>query len=112
MSPPLFSQATGGVVSYRLRQNLTRYHSSFRPPGTLPVAQEHRAYSTSSEEALLVRNLLKDWADEGFLTEAQYHRMEQETGCDLRRTNIFLRLVLFLFTVIIVGGASALLFLL
>jgi len=30
-----------------------------------------RAYSTSSEEALLVRNLLKDWADEGFLTEAQ-----------------------------------------
>jgi hypothetical protein len=71
-----------------------------------------RAYSTSSEEALLVRNLLKDWADEGFLTEAQYHRMEQETGCDLRRTNIFLRLVFFLFTVIIVGGASALLFLL
>ena len=69
-----------------------------------------RAYSESSEEALRARNLLKDWAGEGFLTEAQYQRMEQETVCDLRRTNIFLRLVLFLFTLIIVGAAVALFF--
>lgn len=34
--------------------------------------------------------------------------MEPETVCDLRRTNIFLRLVLFLFTLIIVGAAVAL----
>ncbi len=69
-----------------------------------------RAYSASSEEALRARDLLKDWAGEGFLTEAQYQRMEQETVCDLRRTNIFLRLVLFLFTLIIVGAAVALFF--
>ena len=69
-----------------------------------------RAYSTSSEEALLARNLLKDWAGEGFLTEAQHSRMEQETICELRRTNVFLRLVLFFFTVIIVGAATALFF--
>jgi hypothetical protein len=67
-----------------------------------------RAYSASSEEALRARVLLKDWAGEGFLTDAQYQRMEQETVCDLRRTNIFLRLVLFLFTLIIVGAAVAL----
>ena len=36
--------------------------------------------------------------------------MEQETVCDLRRTNIFLRLVLFLFTLIIVGAAVSLVF--
>ena len=36
--------------------------------------------------------------------------MEQETFCELRRTNIFLRLILFLFTVIIVGAAVALFF--
>ena len=36
--------------------------------------------------------------------------MEQETVCDLRRTNIFLRLVLFLFTLIIVGAAAGLFF--
>jgi hypothetical protein len=64
-----------------------------------------RAYGTSGEEALRARDLLKDWAGQGFLTAAQYQRMEQETVCDLRRTNIFLRLVLFLFTLIIVGAA-------
>ena len=69
-----------------------------------------RAYSESSEEALRARDLLKDWAGEGFLTQEQHQRMEQETVCDLRRTNIFLRLVLFLFTLIIVGAAVALFF--
>jgi hypothetical protein len=69
-----------------------------------------RAYPASEEEALRARNLLKDWAGEGFLTEAQYQRMEQETVCALRRTNIFLRLVLFFFTLIIVGAAVALFF--
>jgi hypothetical protein len=69
-----------------------------------------RAYSASREEALRARDLLKDWAGEGFLTAAQYQRMEQETVCDLRRTNIFLRLVLGLFTLIIVGAALALFF--
>ena len=67
-----------------------------------------RAYSESSEEALRARDLLKDWAGEGLITEEQHRRMEQDTACDLRRTNIFLRLVLFLFTVIIVGAAVAL----
>ena len=71
-----------------------------------------RAYSASSEEALRARDLLKDWAGEGLLTEAQYQRLEQETVCELRRTNIFLRLVLFLFTLIIVGAAVALFFVL
>ena len=69
-----------------------------------------RAYSESSEEALRVRDLLEDWAGEGFLTQAQYQRMEQGTVCDLRRTNIFLRLVLYLFTLIIVGAALGLFF--
>src|SRR3984893_15385775 len=69
-----------------------------------------RAYSASSQEALRARDLLKDWAGEGFLTEAQYQRMEQETVCELRRTNIFLRIVLFLFSLIIVGAAAGLFF--
>jgi len=69
-----------------------------------------RVYSAFSEEALRARDLLKDWVGEGFLTEAQYQRMAQETVCELRRTNIFLRLVLLLFTLIIVGAAVALFF--
>lgn len=70
-----------------------------------------RAYSASSEEALLARDLLKDWAGEGFITEAQYERMQQDTLCELRRTNIFLRLVLFFFALIMVGAAVGLFFL-
>ncbi len=69
-----------------------------------------RLYSAASEETLRARKLLKDWAGEGLLTEAQYQRLEQETPSDLRTTNIFLRLVLFLFTVISVAAAAALFF--
>ena len=67
-----------------------------------------RIYTTSSQEALHARIVLKDWARQGFLSEAQYQRMEPETVSELRTTNIFLRLVLFLFTVIIVGAAVGL----
>jgi hypothetical protein len=71
-----------------------------------------RAYSASSLETVRALDLLKDWAGEGFLTAEQYKSMQQETVCDLRRTNIFLRLVLFLFTLIIVGAAVSLVFVL
>jgi hypothetical protein len=69
-----------------------------------------RLYGASNEESLRARKFLRDWAGEGFLTEAQYRRMERETVCDLRTTNIFLRLVLFLFTLIIVGATAGLFF--
>jgi Predicted membrane protein (DUF2157). len=67
-----------------------------------------RLYSASSEETLRTRRLLKDWSDDGLLTQEQYERLEQETVSDLRTTNIFLRLVLFFFTLIAVGAAVAL----
>ena len=69
-----------------------------------------RLYNASSEETLRARKLLTDWAGEGFLTTAQYQLLEKETVSDLRTTNIFLRLVLFLFTLISVGAAVALFF--
>jgi len=67
-----------------------------------------RLYSASSEETLRARKLLTDWVGEGFLTKAQYQLLEQETVSELRTTNVFLRLVLFLFTLISVGAAAAL----
>ena len=69
-----------------------------------------RLYSETSEETLRARKLLTDWADEGFLTKAQYQLLQRETVSDLRTTNIFLRLVLFLFTLISVGAAAGLFF--
>ncbi len=69
-----------------------------------------RIYSAASEETLRARKLLAEWTHEGFLTKEQYQRLEKETSSELRTTNIFLRLVLFLFTVIGVGAACALFF--
>jgi hypothetical protein len=69
-----------------------------------------RLYSASSEETLRAREFLTDWASEGFLTKEQHQRLEQETVSDLRTTNIFLRLVLFVFTLISVSAAAGLFF--
>jgi hypothetical protein len=69
-----------------------------------------RAYSPSAEEAVEARAFLKDWRAENFITQAQYQQMEPDTASSLRRTNIFLRIVLFLFTLIIVGAAAGLFF--
>jgi len=69
-----------------------------------------RLYSASSEETVRARKLLRDWTDDGFLTQAQYRVLEQETVFELHTTNIFLRLVLFFFTVIIVAAGAALIF--
>lgn len=69
-----------------------------------------RIYLASSEEALRAGKLLKEWAGDGLISKAQYERLGQETVSDLRTTNIFLRIVLFLFTLICVGAAGALLF--
>lgn len=69
-----------------------------------------RAYSADAEEARLARDLVKDWHGEGLLTAEQYQRIEQETVCEFRRTNIFLRLTLFLFTVILVAASIGLFF--
>jgi hypothetical protein len=67
-----------------------------------------RLYSATSEETLRARKLIADWASEGILTKEQSQRLEQETVSELRTTNIFLRLVLFLFTLISVCAAAAL----
>jgi hypothetical protein len=69
-----------------------------------------RLYSASSEETLQAQKLIRDWAGEGFLTKTQREILEQETVSDLRTTNIYLRLVLFFFTLIIVGAAAGLFF--
>jgi hypothetical protein len=67
-----------------------------------------KLYSLSSEETLRARKLLADWAGDGLITQEQYRRLEQETVSELRTTNIFLRVILFLFTLIIVGALAAL----
>ena len=69
-----------------------------------------RIYTESSEETLRARKLLKQWTDDGSLSKEQYQRLEQDTVSDLRTTNIFLRLVLFFFTIIAIAAAVGLFF--
>jgi len=69
-----------------------------------------RAYTATDEEALRILSLLHDWVNQGFLSEAQRQTMEQDTPCELRRTNGFLRLVLFVFTLISAAAATGLFF--
>lgn len=69
-----------------------------------------RIYTESVEETLRARKFLKQWTDDGSLSKEQYQRLEQETVSDVRTTNIFLRLVLFFFTILGVAATVALFF--
>jgi len=69
-----------------------------------------RIYTESVEETLRARKFLKQWADDGSLSKEQYQRLEQDTVSDLRTTNIFLRPVLFFFTIVGIAAAAALFF--
>lgn len=71
-----------------------------------------RLYRASSEEALRASRFLEDWAGEGFLSKEQYQVLQKETVSGLRTTHSFLRLVLFFFTLVIVGAAVGLFFVL
>jgi hypothetical protein len=71
-----------------------------------------RLYTESSQEILRARKLLTQWTADGSLSQEQYQFLEQETVSDLRTTNIFLRLVLFCFTLIVAGASIALFFML
>jgi hypothetical protein len=69
-----------------------------------------RIYTESSEETLRARKFLKQWAGDGYLSGEQCQHLEQDSVSDLRTTNIFLRLVLFFFTIVGVAAAGGLFF--
>jgi hypothetical protein len=69
-----------------------------------------RIYASSDEEALRTLSLLKDGASEGFISQAQYSTMREDVPCRLRWTNVFLRIVFFLFTLLSAGAAVGLFF--
>jgi len=67
-----------------------------------------RLYTELNEETFHARKLLAEWRDEKLINEEQYERLENETVCELRTTNIFLRLVFFFFTVVGVAAFGGL----
>ena len=67
-----------------------------------------RIYSQNDEEKIRAQGLVREWQRSGLLQESQAAQIETELGVDLRRTNVFLRLLLFLFTTLVITVAALL----
>ncbi len=70
------------------------------------------AYSDDQEKNIRVQRLVKDWLTSGLITEPQRDRIAPELQVDLRRTNLFLRLTMFVFGFMILQAFTGLLALL
>jgi hypothetical protein len=69
-----------------------------------------RRYSAEEEQRILVVGHVHDWARAGLLTAEQTKTIEGRLATGLRRTNVFLRAVLAVFTALVVAAAIALVF--
>lgn len=69
-----------------------------------------RCYSAEEEQRVLVAGHVHDWARAGLLTVDQPESIEGRLATTLRRTNVFLRAVLAVFTALVVAAAVALVF--
>lgn len=65
-------------------------------------------YSRDDERAIRVQRLVKDWTRSGLLLPEQRDRILPELHVALRRTNIFLRVTLFVFGYMIVNSLTGL----
>ena len=65
-------------------------------------------YSRDDERAIRLQRLVDDWTKSGLLQPEQSERMLADLEVDLRRTNIFLRITLFLFGFLIVNALAGL----
>src|SRR5947207_9415165 len=61
-----------------------------------------RRYSRAVEERIRALRMVREWTRSGLLDPTQGARLESELQVELRRTNPFLRVVLALFTVLVV----------
>jgi hypothetical protein len=65
-------------------------------------------YASIDEEKIRTQSCVREWARSGFLDASQSERISEGLHVDLRRTNLFLRAVLFVFTVLIAAASIAL----
>jgi hypothetical protein len=65
-------------------------------------------YTRDDERNIRVERLVRDWNKSGLIADAQREAMLPDLKVDLRRTNLFLRVALFVFGVVIVSAAAVL----
>jgi hypothetical protein len=64
-----------------------------------------RKYDRRAEETIRMERLVREWARSDLLDKVQEERMLSELKVDLRRTNLFFRLILFAFGLLIILSA-------
>ena len=67
-----------------------------------------RIYSQTDEEKVRAQAAVREWQRSGFLDTSQAAQISNELRVDFRRTNYFLRVLLFLFTSIVVVASVSL----
>ena len=65
-------------------------------------------YSSRQEEMIDIRRQARTWLRSGLLSEAQMQSILHETDPDLHQTNLFFRLLFFIFTLFCAGAATGL----
>jgi hypothetical protein len=67
-----------------------------------------RKYGDDEERAIRAERIVREWTRSGLLEQAQGDRILPQFKVELRRTNLFLRLIMFGFGLLIIGAAVAL----
>ena len=67
-----------------------------------------RRYDATDERKIRVAPLVREWTRSGLLDKAQQDRIAPELKVGMRRTNPFLRLILFGFGILIIAASVAL----
>jgi hypothetical protein len=67
-----------------------------------------RKYSSAVEQNIRTERLVREWTRSGLLDAQQRDRILADLPVDLRRTNLFLRLILFVFTCLIIVASTIL----
>ncbi|MEY4093998.1 MAG: hypothetical protein RLZZ53_1197 [Acidobacteriota bacterium] len=65
-------------------------------------------YSRDDERTIRQQRLVEDWTKSGLITPEQRAQMQPSLQVDLRRTNLFLRITLFLFAFLIINALAGL----
>jgi len=64
-----------------------------------------RRYSSDDEEAIRTLAEVRDWQQSGFLSKQQSEQLAAHLMTDLKRTNFFFRVILFVFTAMLVSAS-------
>ena len=102
----LIGGPTLGLLYFVVTGSICRRRA--RDAGAKIRAGRMSLYTRDEERAIRVQRLVKDWTRSGLLLPEQRERVLPDLQVNLRRTNIFLRVTLFVFGYLIVNSLTGL----